>query len=252
VARPATQPTTLPTVHVRRADSRFVTSTSGLESRHCFSFGPHYDPNNVGHGRLMVSNDEVVSAGSGFDDHPHADAEIVTWVLSGSLVHEDSAGHRGVIYPGLAQRMSAGRGIVHAERNDAFRLEPGRPVEPVHFVQMWLRPDASGTTPSYMQREIDRAGLPHGWVPVASGHDPDAAVTLGVRGATLWVGVLEPGATRMLPTGRYVHLYLARGTVELETVGRLAAGDSVRIVGDAALRVTGRDLAELLVWELAG
>ncbi|MET1006529.1 MAG: pirin family protein [Propionibacteriaceae bacterium] len=241
---------TQPIFDVRRAGQRFVTTAEGLTSRHLFSFGEHYDPDNVGHGRLMVSNDELVSAGAGFGDHPHADAEIVTWVLSGSLVHVDSSGVTGVVYPGLAQRMSAGRGIVHSERNDAFRLDPDRPVEPVHFVQMWLRPDESGGDPSYQQRELDLGGLRTGWAPVASGRDRGAAVSVAARGATLWVSVLPPGASRLLPTAPYVHLYVARGTVEVETVGPLAEGDSLRITGEAPLRVTGRVEAELLAWEL--
>ena len=80
----------------------------------------------------------------GYDDHPHRDSEIVTWVLSGSPAASDSRGHRGLVYPRLAQRMSAGTGIVHAERNDGYRLDPDQPAEPVHFVQMWLRPDVPG------------------------------------------------------------------------------------------------------------
>ena len=87
---------------------------------------------------------DLVRVGAGYPDHPHRDAEIITWVLSGSLVHEDSRGNSGLIYPGLVQRMSAGSGIVHAERNDAYRIDPTLPAEPVHFIQMWIRPDEPG------------------------------------------------------------------------------------------------------------
>ena len=108
-----------PTVDVRRAADRAKTGIAWLDSRHSFSFGRHYDPANTGHGVLLVNNDDRVKAGSGFETHPHRDMEIVTWVLEGSLVHQDSTGHNGVIYPGLAQRMSAGRGILHSEKNDS-------------------------------------------------------------------------------------------------------------------------------------
>jgi hypothetical protein len=236
---------------VRRAAARFVSRVDGVEQRHCFSFGEHYDPDNVGHDRLLVSNEELLASGAGFDDHPHADAEIVTWVLSGSLVHEDSTGHRGVVYPGLAQRMSAGRGIVHAERNDAFRGGGDLAVPPVHYVQMWLRPDVSGTEPSYAQREVDRGDLSGGWVPVVSGHEPDAAVSVGARGCTLWATVLKPDVTRVLPAAPFVHLYVARGELQLESGGPLAAGDSVRLTGEAALSATASSEAELLVWQLS-
>lgn len=238
-------------IEVRRADQRFRTETDWVTSASLFSFGEHYDPGNTGFGSLLASNDEVVRSGTGYGDHPHADVEIITWVLSGSLVHADSAGHTGIVYPGLAVRMSAGSGIVHAERNDAYRLDPTRAPEPVHFVQMWVRPDAAGTVPSYRQQEFAPADLSRDWLPVASGSHPYALVDLGNAGATFWVRVLGPGDTRQLPVGAYAHVYLARGEVEVETVGRLSAGDSLRIRGDAPLAVTGIQEAELLVWTMA-
>jgi redox-sensitive bicupin YhaK (pirin superfamily) len=240
----------VPGIDVHRAADRFLTRTDWLTSRHAFSFGEHYDPDNVGHGSLLVSNDEVVASGRGFDDHPHRDTEIVTWVLSGSLVHEDSAGHRGTVYPGLAQRLTAGAGVVHAERNDAYRLDPTRPAEPVHYVQMWVRPDVSGGAPSYQQREFDLGDLAADWLPVASGSRSDATVSLGSASSTLWATVLGGLGTRVLPAAPFVHLYLARGEVDVEAVGRLATGDSVRLSGEASLRVTGVTDAELLVWEM--
>jgi quercetin 2,3-dioxygenase len=106
------------TTEIRRADQRFRTRTEWLDSRHSFSFGPHYDPANTHFGLLMVSNEDVVTAGTGFDTHQHRDMEIVTWVLSGALVHADSTGHSGMIHPGVAQRMSAGSGILHSEKSD--------------------------------------------------------------------------------------------------------------------------------------
>src|SRR3954470_24533144 len=117
------------TTEVRRAGERFSTRAGWLDSEHSFSFGHHYDPANTHFGLLLVSNDDVVAAGTGFETHPHRDMEIVTWVLDGQLVHQDSGGHSGVIYPGLAQRMSAGTGILHSEKNDAWRLVPDAPTD---------------------------------------------------------------------------------------------------------------------------
>ena len=99
-----------PIVDIRRAGDRGLTTTEWLQSRHSFSFGDYYDPANTHHGLLLVNNDDIVKPASGFDTHPHRDMEIVTWVLDGELAHRDSMGNSGVIYPGLAQRMSAGRG----------------------------------------------------------------------------------------------------------------------------------------------
>lgn len=233
---------------IQRSSARFVTRAAGIVSRHSFSFGDHYDPANVGYGPLLVSNEDLVDVGAGYGDHPHRDAEIFTWVLAGSLVHEDSYGNVGVVHPGLAQRMSAGSGIVHAERNDGFRLRPDHIPEPVHFIQMWLRPDVAGTVPGYASREIDLRDTEIGWVPVASGGHPDAAISLGTEGATLWVSRLGPGQPRLLPDGARVHVQVVRGGVELEGGGPLDSGDTARILGAGGQRVTAAEAAELLVW----
>ena len=140
-------------IDVRRGGERFETTTDWLTSRHSFSFGQHYDPGNVGHAVLVAHNEDVVAPGHGYDLHPHADLEIVTWVLAGSLVHEDSHGHSGVLAPGVVQRLSAGSGVQHSERNDA----PGA-TEPTRFVQMWLRPDEPGLTPSFARSRGRRTG----------------------------------------------------------------------------------------------
>src|SRR5690606_16679027 len=95
-----------PHIDVHRGGDRMKTRISWLDSKQSFSFGAHYDPDNTHHGLLLVNNDDIVLPGQGFETHPHRDMEIVTWVLEGSLVHQDSLGHSGVIYPGLAQRMS--------------------------------------------------------------------------------------------------------------------------------------------------
>jgi redox-sensitive bicupin YhaK (pirin superfamily) len=232
-------------VDVRRADSRFRTRLDWLDSHHSFSFSRHYDPRNTHHGLLLVSNDDVVRAGTGFSTHPHQDMEIVTWVLDGELEHKDSTGNRGIIYPGLAQRMSAGTGIWHSEMNP-------RRHEDVHFVQMWVLPDTAGVDPGYEQldinAELDRGGL----VPIASGRGHDAAIAIRQRQAVLWGGRLRPGEEVVLPEAANVHLFVARGGATLEAAGELAAGDAVRLTSAGGLRlVAGNDGAEVLVWETA-
>jgi quercetin 2,3-dioxygenase len=244
------------TIAIRRAGGRFETRTEWLESRSSFSFGPHYDPDNVGFGRLAVHNHDIVAPGTGFDTHPHVDAEIVTWVLSGGLVHQDSSGHSGVVYPGLAQRMSAGSGILHSERNDAYRatdgwrIEPDRVVEPVDFVQMWVLPDEPGLDPSYDQHELDQVDLRSDWLPVASGSRPDSAITINSASSTLSATVIAAGLRRTLPAvGSRQHLYVARGGIDVENVGELAAGDALRITGAQPLVITAKIDSEVLLWE---
>jgi quercetin 2,3-dioxygenase len=242
-----------PTVDVRRAVDRFATRISWLDSHHSFSFGHHRDPANTHHGLLLVNNDDIVKAGAGFETHPHRDMEIVTWVMAGSLVHQDSTGHNGIIYPGLAQRMSAGTGIQHSEKNDSWRLAGTTHHDPVHFVQMWVVPDEDGITPGYEQLEIADELLAGGLVVVASGmdqHRDAAAIRISNRYAALHAARLQPGQSVELPEAPFLHLFVPRGRVSLEGAGALEAGDAVRFTATGGQKVTAVDAAEILVWQM--
>jgi redox-sensitive bicupin YhaK (pirin superfamily) len=241
-------------VDVRRAADRDATRLGWLDSKHSFSFGSHHDPANTHHGLLLVSNDDVVAAGAGFETHPHRDMEIVTWVLQGSLVHQDSEGNSGIIYPGLAQRMSAGTGILHSEKNDAWRIGGGPAHdEPVRFVQMWVLPDEAGIRPGYEQLEIGDELLRGGLVPVASGrpeHTGAAAIRIANRHAALHAGRLRAADRVTVPDAPYSHVFVARGTVELEGAGVLGEGDAVRLTGVGGQRLEAIEDAEVLIWEM--
>jgi quercetin 2,3-dioxygenase len=231
-------------LEIRRAADRSTTTTSWLKSRHSFSFGDHYNPDNTHFGLLLVNNDDIVAPGTGFATHPHRDMEIVTWVLQGELSHQDSTGNRGVIYPGLAQRMSAGSGILHSEMNDSA-------TEPVHFVQMWVVPDVTAISPSYQQREIHTELLGGKLVTIASGMPGhDAAITLHNRNAALHGTRLQPGDSVSLPRAPYLHLFVARGRVSCEGIGDLHEGDAVRFTDTDGRRVTANEPSELLIWEM--
>jgi quercetin 2,3-dioxygenase len=231
-------------VDVRRAADRFHTKIDWLDSWHSFSFGGFHDPANTHHGLLLVNNDDVVRAGGGFGEHPHADMEIVTWVLDGALEHRDSLGTHGVITPGLAQRMSAGRGIRHSEMNASG-------TDDVHLVQMWVLPDTKGIDPSYEQHDLgDVAG--EGLVAVASGRGHDGAVSIHQREAVLWVARLHAGDHVTVPDAAHVHVFVARGDAALAGSGAMATGDAARLTGAGALELTaGTDGCEVLVWETA-
>jgi redox-sensitive bicupin YhaK (pirin superfamily) len=230
-------------IDVRRAADRFTTTNDWLVSRHSFSFGRHYDPTNVAHAVLVVLNDDVVAPGHGYDTHPHADIEIVTWVLGGSLVHEDSRGNTEVLHPGLVQRISAGRGVLHSERNDAAGAQA-----PTRFVQMWLTPDEPGLDPSYAQHE---AGDLTGLVPLVSGiRGLDAVLDIHTAGSALHVARLPPGDVVELPDAPRLHVFVARGAVLLEGAGRLDEGDAARFTAEGGPRLSAVGDAEVLVWQL--
>jgi redox-sensitive bicupin YhaK (pirin superfamily) len=245
--------TLTPSVDVRRAADRFKSNFGWLDSKHSFSFGRHFHKTNTHHGLLLVNNDDIVDAGTGFDTHPHQNMEIVTWVLEGSLVHQDSTGHNGVIYPGLAQRMSAGAGILHSEKNDSWRIAGDAHRDPVHFVQMWVVPDENDITPGYEQLEIDHELLAGGLVPVASGmtkHDGESAIRIKNEHAALHAARLQPGQSVQLPEAPFLHLFVPRGTVTLEGAGPLATGDAVRFTATGGQKVTATEPAEILLWEM--
>jgi redox-sensitive bicupin YhaK (pirin superfamily) len=148
--------------------------------------------------------------------------------------------------------MSAGTGILHSEKNDAWRLEGDRQADPVHFVQMWVVPDEQGIAPGYAQREIDAELLSGALVPVASGmpQHGDSAIHIANRYATLHAARLVPGQSVTLPEAPYLHLFVARGAVTLEGAGALAEGDAVRFTATGGQRVTATAAAEILVWEM--
>jgi redox-sensitive bicupin YhaK (pirin superfamily) len=150
--------------------------------------------------------------------------------------------------------MSAGTGILHSEKNDAWRLEPDRPAdEPVHFVQMWVLPDEGGLEPGYEQLEIDDALLRGGLVPVASGrpeHEGAAAIRINNRHAALHAARLQPGESVQLPEAPYVHVFVPVGAATLESAGDLGTGDAARLTASGGQRLTATEAAEVLVWEM--
>jgi quercetin 2,3-dioxygenase len=232
-------------IEVRRAADRFTTRTEWLTSRHSFSFGPHYDPGNVGLAELVAHNDDIVAVGAGYDTHPHADTEIVTWVLEGSLVHRDSLGGEHTLGPGAVQLLSAGSGVLHSERNDAPGAERA-----TRFVQMWVRPDEPGLPPSYAQRDVPAE---RGLVPLVSGASGrEAPVRLHAAGAVLYVARLDPGDSLDLPDAPRLHVFVVRGSAELEGAGRLHEGDAVRVAGEGGLGMRAAEPVEALVWVLGG
>jgi redox-sensitive bicupin YhaK (pirin superfamily) len=225
-------------VEIRRGTDRYLTRAEGHFTRHSFSFGGHYDPDNVRFGPLVCHDDHRLGTGRGFGDHPHRDLEIVTWVVSGSLVHADSAGHDAVVRTGSVQRLSAGSGVTHSE--------VAGPEGPARFVQAWLTPDQPGGAPAY---DVVAADLPSGGLTVvASGHRP-APVTLGVASATFWVARLGAGDTVTLPDDPRQHVFVAGGALIRSSLAEpLADGDAFRITDHPGLEVTAAVPTDLLVW----
>ena len=151
-----------PGVSIRRGADRHQTRIGWLHGRHSFDTGIDPLGADTHHGVLIVSNHDTIAPRSGFETHPHRNMEIVTWVLDGSLVHQDSEGNAGVIYPNLAQRMTAGTGIRHSEKNDRPAVNPDAD-RPLDLIQMWVVPDEPEVAPGYEQLELDASDIHTGW-----------------------------------------------------------------------------------------
>ncbi|MFE7541088.1 pirin family protein [Streptomyces platensis] len=215
-------------IQVRRGHERYPggDAEAGIVSWHAFSFGPHFDPENLRFGALVACNEERLAADAGFDEHPHRDTEIVTWVVEGELTHRDSAGHRTTVRPGDLQRLSSAGGVRHVERNDG--------AGPLCFVQMWLTPQEAGGEPSYEVVRGIADGTPYA-VPRA--------------GALLHVRRLADGERTAVPDAARAYVHVVRGAVQLGDA-RLEPGDAARITDGEGLELRGLAAAECLVWEM--
>ena len=231
-------------IQIRSADGRGRTDWGWLDSRHTFSFGDYHDPNQMGFRTLRVINDDRVKPGAGFGTHGHRDMEILSYVLEGALEHKDSSGGGGVIRPGEIQFMRAGTGVTHSEYNHSK-------AEPVHFLQIWIVPDARGLAPAYGQLAFDLAAARRSFVLLASKDGRDGSVQVH-QDVDLWVTRVGAGERRELPlsAGRHAWVHVASGSLSVNGKS-LGAGDGAAISAEGKLALLGADEAEVLVFDLA-
>jgi redox-sensitive bicupin YhaK (pirin superfamily) len=231
-------------IQVRSADDRGRTDWGWLDSRHTFSFGEYYDASQMGFRTLRVINDDRVKPGAGFGTHGHRDMEILSYVLEGALEHKDSSGGGGVIRPGEIQFMRAGTGVTHSEYNHSQ-------LEPVHFLQIWIVPDARGLAPAYGQRAFDRERARAGLVLLASRDAREGS--LGVhQDVDLWLTLLGPDERRelRLRPGRHAWVHVARGAAAVNGT-TLREGDGAALSDEPSLSLLGVEPCEVLVFDLA-
>ncbi|MGV0397903.1 pirin family protein [Corynebacterium suicordis] len=234
---------------------------STVDSRQSFPATGNFDLIDNSWGLLMIHNDDVVSPGEGFDMHQHDNAEIVTWIMDGSLRHRDSEGTDTILKAGHAQAISAGRGVRHSEVNAAGFTSSAT----LHVIQMWLPPDEENTDPRHGEADFTES-IAHSrrtgeFFTVAAGKDrapfanrmnfrqtdssftPPTPLSIGSAGAQLDIAHLEEGKSSTIATSHYVHLFVAKGTVQAKTAGStpgdeeenltLSEGDVLRIDNSA-------------------
>src|SRR6266481_3199539 len=178
-------PKTGPTIVKRPAGERGRTELGWLHSRHTFSFGGYFDPDQMGFRSLRVINDDVVEPGKGFGEHPHRDAEIFSYVIEGELEHKDSMGNGRVVKAGDLQYISAGNGVLHSEFNPS-------PKNRVHFLQIWLMPQESGGKPRYAEKALGKDAKPNSLTLLFAREPRDGAVEIRAD-ADIYFGKLDSG-----------------------------------------------------------
>ena len=229
--------------NIIRAKDRYHIESDWLSAYWLFSFDRYHDPNNMNFGPLRVFNHDTIAGGGGFPTHPHREMEIVTYVLQGTLAHQDSTGGRGLIHAGEVQRMTAGTGIAHSELNASE-------TEPIKLMQIWLTPQQDGLTPGYEQKQFtieERSGK---LLPIVSGHDMPGTVKIH-QDATFYVGRLNAGdkISHSLKAGRRAFLYVIEGAVQLAG-DEVSAGDQARIVEGRELAMTATQTSEVILLDL--
>lgn len=231
-------------MQIRRSDQRGSADHGWLRSFHTFSFADYYDPANMGFRALRVINEDRVQPGKGFPTHPHRDMEIITYVLDGALEHKDSMGTGSIIRPGDVQRMSAGTGVTHSEFNASKS-------EPVHFLQIWIVPDRRNYSPTYEQKafSVDERTGKLRLIASQDGRQGSVSVRQDVN---LYATLLPPGSDveHVVLPGRNVFCHVAQGSAQVSDVA-LNAGDAIVVTDPQTLRISGKQDAELLLFDLS-
>ncbi|RZL10077.1 MAG: pirin family protein [Rubrivivax sp.] len=229
---------------LRRAQDRGQADHGWLHAQHSFSFADYRDPAHMGFGPLRVINEDRIAAGRGFGAHGHRDMEIVTYVLEGSLAHQDSLGHQAVILPGDVQRMSAGSGIVHSEVNPSATDE-------LHLLQIWILPEQRGGQAGYEQKHFSAADKRGQLRLVASNDGREGSVTIHAD-AAIRVGLFDgdEAATLTLDPGRKAYVQVARGSIVAQGEA-LNQGDALKLEGESELTLVSGQGAEVIVFDLA-
>jgi hypothetical protein len=228
---------------IRRSNERGYADHGWLKSYHSFSFADYYDPRHVEFGPLRVINEDRVAAGLGFGTHGHRDMEIISYVLEGELAHKDSLGNGSTIRPGDVQRMSAGRGVQHSEFNPSGD-------KPVHFLQIWIQPNARGVAPSYEEKRFD-AEEKRGRLRLIASPDRAEGSVLIQQDARVYAGLFdgqESAALNVAPQ-RGVYVHVARGAVGVNE-HTLNAGDAIELTDAREVKLQHGKAAEVIVFDL--
>ena len=231
-------------LNIRKSTERGYADHGWLKSFHSFSFANYYDPAHMGWGNLRVINEDRIAPGTGFGTHGHRDMEIISYVLSGNLAHQDSMGNVKGIPPGDVQRMSAGSGVRHSEFNHAEGRE-------THFLQIWIEPNEMGVEPGYEQKTVPESTKRGQLALVAAPEAAEHTVKIHAD-ARLYAGLFDgaENASLALNPARKAYVFLVRGQLQVNGQA-LSGGDAALLQAESALNLTQGQNAEVLVFDLA-
>lgn len=230
-------------IELRRSGERGYADHGWLQSHHSFSFASYRDPAHMQFGPLRVINEDVIAPQSGFGMHGHRDMEIITYVLSGAITHQDNMGNSSVIGAGSVQRMSAGTGVLHSEHNRD-------PLIPTHMLQIWIEPAQLAIPPGYEEKHLDDAARQGCLALVASSDGAQGSLTI-CQDARLWAGCFNATQSDELivNVSRRAYVHLARGQLEVNGV-LLKGGDALKLRNIDLIRIDHAVDAEVLVFDL--
>jgi hypothetical protein len=228
---------------LRKSTERGYADHGWLKSFHSFSFANYFDPAHMGWGNLRVINEDRIAAGSGFGTHGHRDMEIISYVLSGNLAHQDSMGNVKGIPPGDVQRMSAGSGVRHSEFNHAEG-------EQTHFLQIWIEPNVTGIDPGYEQKTVPEAAKRGQLALIAAPQAAEHTVQIHAD-ARMYAGLFNgaESASLSLNPERKAYVFLVRGQLNVNGQA-LQAGDAALLQAETGLHISQGQEAEVLVFDL--
>jgi len=231
-------------LQLRKSQDRGYADHGWLKSFHSFSFAEYHDPQFMGWGNLRVINEDKVAAGMGFGKHGHRNMEIISYVLSGELAHQDSMGNVKSIPPGDVQRMSAGTGVMHSEFNHAKD-------QTTHLLQIWIEPNILEIEPSYEQKTIPLTDKQGKLCLVASPNGKDGSVSISAD-AKVYVGLFDgpQSAELELDPKRKAYAHLVQGSLTIN--GQiLTSGDALMIQDESQLNLSDGKNAEVLIFDLS-
>lgn len=227
-------------MNIRRSEERGHYKNNWLDSYHTFSFGSYYDPNHIQFGSLRVINQDVVAPSSGFDFHGHKDMEIFTYILNGTLEHQDSMGNKEQIKAGEVQIMSAGTGVMHSEYNPSFQT-------PVELLQIWVMPEKHGIKPRYDQKLFDRAEKLNQWRLIISPDEEKGSLKIFQK-TWVWASLLEKEKAMTFEMQKGQKSWLHVGSGEVEINGQtFKKGDGLAVSKGEILQLKGVEATSDLV-----